>query len=384
MAAFGDRLQLNGSVFFSQPDNLLSYQEKSRRLIESLRQTHSYFETWYIVDKGGELPLQSDLSDLEPKILSALSDSKVSDLINSDSTSRLGPETMNRIGFFVTYVARPRFIESLDNIEDREIELSLRGNSAGAEPHGGVILNFPASLDRTKFSAQYLRQIVGVIASICELTVVAVGSPKFEATIRQDGDLYAGVWMNYYRLPYISDCLPRNLDWMNLESGILLQLGTNFPDPSNPSDIAAAKRLREALDHLGLVWHSTYAIHGWPPDEEEWRYEEFITGAPRDRKYRVRCIDFDGYDSQRDVLLYAKLFRRLRQQRKEWGLRGWDGPVLNEARRQVRAANGTQIEWHIGLEEPAARVRTLLADYTDFKEEQLRVIYTPLSQMAAR
>ncbi len=138
--------------------------------------------------------------------------------------------------------------------------------------------------------------------------------------------------------------------------------------------------MRQVLDDLGLVWHSTYAIHGWPPDEEEWRYEEFISGAPRGRKYRVRCIDFDGYDSQRNVLLYAKLFRRLRHQRKEWGLRGWDGPVLNEAKRQVRAANGTQIEWHVGLEEPAARVRTLLADYTDITESQLKVIYTPLSQ----
>ena len=58
--------------------------------------------------------------------------------------------------------------------------------------------------------------------------------------------------------------------------------------------------------------------------------------------------------------------------------------MLNEARRQVRAANGTQIEWHVGLEEPAARVRTLLADYTDFREEQLRVIYTPVSQVTRR
>jgi hypothetical protein len=211
-----------------------------------------------------------------------------------------------------------------------------------------------------------------------------VGYKAFEEAIKVDGDMYSGQWMTYFRMAQARDCLASTCNTLLMSDGILIETASHLPDVENPSDIAAAKRLREALDHLGLVWHSTYAIHGWPPDEEEWRYEEFITGAPHDRKYRVRCIDFDGYDSQRDVLLYAKLFRRLRQQRKEWGLRGWDGPVLNEARRQVRAANGTQIEWHVGLEEPAARVRTLLADYTDFREEQLRVIHTPVSQMAAR
>jgi len=137
------------------------------------------------------------------------------------------------------------------------------------------------------------------------------------------------------------------------------------------------------LDEFGLVNHATYAIEGWPPDREEALYEQFITGVPPDRKYTVHCIDFDGYDAERKVLLYAKLFRRLQRHPKEWGLRGWDGPVLNEARRQVRAAakaGGVPIEWHIGLEEPAHQVRQLLADYTDITEQQLRVIYTPLER----
>ena len=92
---------------------------------------------------------------------------------------------------------------------------------------------------------------------------------------------------------------------------------------------------------------------------------------------------FDGYDPDRKVLLYAKLFRRLRRHPKEWGLRGWDGPVLNEAKRQVRAAakaGGVPIEWHIGLEEPAHAVRQLLADHTDITDQQLSVIYTPVEQ----
>jgi hypothetical protein len=43
-------------------------------------------------------------------------------------------------------------------------------------------------------------------------------------------------------------------------------------------------------------------------------------------------------------------------------------------------AGGVPIEWHIGLEEPALRVRQLLADPTDITEQQLEVMYTPLEQ----
>jgi len=342
------------------------------------------FQSWAIVDNGVPVPLQDDLSDLNVKILSLVERGMRRDLIFKGEVDEIAPSTLNRIGFTTSYLAQslPSVVGNLKAAEG--VRISIQGNSAGTEPNGGVILFLPAPDEKGVLTARDVRQIIATLASAWSLSIVGAGTREFENAIAQDGDLWSGQWMVYYRQPGLEHCLPDDLTCTALGDGLLFELGHSCPDPANPSDIAAAKRLREALDHLGLVWHSTYAIHGWPPDEEEWRYEEFITGAPHDRKYRVRCIDFDGYDSQRDVLLYAKLFRRLRQQRKEWGLRGWDGPVLNEARRQVRAANGTQIEWHVGLEEPAARVRTLLADYTDFREEQLRVIHTPVSQMAAR
>jgi len=242
----------------------------------------------------------------------------------------------------------------------------------------------PKGIELECDATRLAKKIIEVTLDVWPFSFVSARTLEFQQAIAEEGDTHAGQWLTLMPIADLGEVLPLGIDWEPYDGGTLITTTPKVPKSTNPSDIAAAKRVREALDHLGLVWHSTYAIHGWPPDEEEWRYEEFITGAPRDRKYRVRCIDFDGYDSQRDVLLYAKLFRRLRQQRKEWGLRGWDGPVLNEARRQVRAAKGTQIEWHVGLEESAARVRALLADYTDFKEEQLRVIYTPVSQMAAR
>jgi len=378
------KLEISGSVFFKEPDTLADYQEKTTRLLRSLQALHPIFQSWAIVDDSIPVPLQDDLSDLNGKILSLTERGSRRDLIIKGEMSGISSLTLSRIGFTTRYLSQSPFSAVGDSRNTEGVQISIQGNSAGAEPNGGVILVLPALSEQSAFTANDVRQIIVTLASAWSLSVVSAGTQEFENAIAQDGDLYSGQWMVYYRQPELHHCLSDGLTCTTLSDGVLVELGPYCPDPANPSHVAAAKRLREALDHLGLVWHSTYAIHGWPPDEEEWRYEEFITGAPRDRKYRVRCIDFDGYDAQRDVLLYAKLFRRLRQQRKEWGLRGWDGPVLNEARRQVRAANGTQIEWHVGLEEPAARVRTLLADYTDFKEEQLRVLYTPVSQMAAR
>ncbi|MET0534151.1 MAG: TadE/TadG family type IV pilus assembly protein, partial [Steroidobacter sp.] len=42
------------------------------------------------------------------------------------------------------------------------------------------------------------------------------------------------------------------------------------------------------------------------PDTDAYRYQQRITGAPRGVEYNVNGVNFDGYDSQRDVLLDAK------------------------------------------------------------------------------
>ena len=194
---------------------------------------------------------------------------------------------------------------------------------------------------------------------------------------------YAGQWLFYLPFPGLAKCLPGDIHHEPFANGILIQTTPHIPNADNPSDIAAGKRVRDVLDEFGFINDATYAIEGWPPDPEQSLYEQFISGAPSGRKYTVHCINFDGYDPDRKVLLYAKLFRRLRRHPKEWGLRGWDGPVLNEAKRQVRAAakaGGVPLEWHIGLEEPAHAVRQLLADHTNITDQQLNVIYTPVEQ----
>lgn len=204
-----------------------------------------------------------------------------------------------------------------------------------------------------------------------------------KAVQADDQASYAGQWLFYLPFPNLAKCLPSDIRHEPFADGILIETTPHAPDANNPADVAAGKRVRDVLDEFGLVNDATYAIEGWPPDREEALYEQFISGAPPGRKYAVHCVNFDGYDPDRKVLLYAKLFRPLRRHPKEWGLRGWDGPVLNEAKRQVRAAakaGGVPVEWHIGLEEPAHQVRQLLADYTSITEQQLRVIHTPLDE----
>lgn len=229
------------------------------------------------------------------------------------------------------------------------------------------------------------RDLLGVLIDVWGAAVGGVSSRNFEAAVKgNDRASYAGQWLFYLPFPHLAKCLPPDIRHEPFANGILIETTPHIPDADNPADVAAGKRVRDVLDEFGLVNDATYAIEGWPPDDDEARYEQFISGAPAGRKYTVHCVNFDGYDPDRKVLLYAKLFRRLRRHPKEWGLRGWDGPVLNEAKRQVRAAakaGGVPIEWHIGLEEPAHAVRQLLADHTNITEQQLRVIYTPLEQV---
>jgi hypothetical protein len=355
---------------------LSDYQAASKEYLRNVVEIIPSAGRLRVLGKEDFVLVKEDLSNLESAIAAAVVvGSRDTDFFPPLSCESLGPQTVHRFGYDLDYFLSD---SSACGSNECDLRITIRGCSMRAGSSSLV-------------TAAFYSDFVGLEAANCLKALLLMSVKKWGASfgsvrssgmverVSIPGDFCAGDWLYYFPFDDLSDALPPDIANERFFGGTVIQTSPHLPDPGNPAHLQYALRVREALDHLGLVWHSTYAIHGWPPDEEEWRYEEFITGAPRGRKYRVRCIDFDGYDAQRDVLLYAKLFRRLRHQRKEWGLRGWDGPVLNEARRQVRAANGTQIEWHVGLEEPAARVRTLLADYTDFKDEQLRVIYTPVS-----
>lgn len=386
MSIQSNRILIRAAARYGRTHMLGEYQELSRHYLLRMREVHPLFTHLAVLGTQNFSPLSENLEDLDQKILEVVSEPRQRETqLGSSSTRPPSPDTVSTVGFAVTFFSRTEGAEGTHlAVDEGGFELTIRGNGASIEGNGGVNLVLPLASDA--IDVQKPTMILRLAASLLEVgqvTVLAVGQVAYEKKVKKAGDLYSGQWLLYLPFPDLGTYLPDDIHWEPFHKGILIQTTPHLPDAENPADVAAGKRVREVLDEFGFAWHSTYAIHGWPPDAEEWRYEEFITGAPPDRKYRVRCVDFDGYDSEREVLLYAKLFRRLRRQPKQWGLRGWDGPVINEARRQVRAANGTPIEWHIGLEESADRARTLLAEYTGIAEARLKIIHTPFPETLA-
>ena len=374
-----DEFVMTVTKSYCRGDTLAEYQRLSRSLLERLRQIHPIFGRLSVLGANDFSPLSEDFSDIEERIVNVVSEENKHHRYLEMLGSKLTPDTQSRDGFSVTYFShRDDAIRSPLSTQDGGVQLTLRGCSVSPEPSASITLKLPSNCYGEFHTTQMLRSLLAATLETWRGTFGSVGSHLLQKAVALPGDFCAGDWLYYLPLPHLGECLAGDIHWSSFHEGILIETAAHPLNANNLADVLAARRVREILDDFGLVWNSGYAIHGWPPDEEEWRYEEFITGVPSGRKYRVRCVDFDGYDSERRVLLYAKLFRLLRRQPRQWGLRGWDGPVINEARRQVRAANGIPIEWHIGLEVSAERVRTLLTEYTDITERQLKVTYTPL------
>lgn len=77
----------------------------------------------------------------------------------------------------------------------------------------------------------------------------------------------------------------------------------------------------------------------------------------------VSGVDFDGYDSGRNVLLDSKDWQSYPPLNKDF----WHKNTIDEARRQLNAANGVEIEWHFSTHAAAEAVNRL------FKEEGIRI-----------
>jgi hypothetical protein len=380
-----DQITIWTASRYGSADTLSSYQRKSRRVLQRLRETHPAFERLTMVGTAGTASLSSNLSELEDLIEShAFSSAHAGDYEVLRADGRLASESMSRIGFSLAYCTTDESNSSIVPPLRGGVDLTLQGSSVGIESSASTNLKALADGCSNFCAIAKIKVILTVLLEEWQSSVGGVSLQQYQQAVRgNDRASYAGQWLFYLPFPGLAKCLPPDIRHEPFANGILIETTPHMPDANSPADVAAGKRVRDVLDEFGLVNDATYAIEGWPPDQEEALYEQFISGAPPDRKYTVHCVNFDGYDPDRKVLLYAKLFRRLRRHPKEWGLRGWDGPVLNEAKRQVRAAakaGGVPIEWHIGLEEPAHAVRQLLADHTNITEQQLRVIYTPLEE----
>jgi hypothetical protein len=354
-------------------------------MLLALGQIHERFAQLTIIGTEGANPLPADLGGLEAFIEKhAFSPDHPADYLELSCDGTLGPDSLSRIGFSITYCSADTDTNSIVPPERGGIDLTLRGSSAGVETNAHARLQLPIDAETELNSKATIKVLLQTMLKGWRGGIGGVSLRQYLGAVRgTDRASYAGQWLFYLPFPGLAKCLPPDIRHEPFANGILIETTPHLPDANNPAHIAAGKRVRDVLDELGLINDATYAIEGWPPDQEESLYEQFISGAPHGRKYTVHCVNFDGYDPHRKVLLYAKLFRRLKRHPKEWGLRGWDGPVLNEAKRQVRAAakaGGVRIEWHIGLEEPANAVRQLLVDHTNITDEQLRVLHTPLEE----
>lgn len=368
----------------SRPMPLKDYQLRTRAVLSSLHEVDARFHELAALCASRSIMIPKDLGGLDDVIAAGVFNSEHPEDYLNLLDSRLGPLSLSRIGFSMTYCSAAVDLRSIVPVEQGGLRLRVQGSSAGSEPNASVALELPINGRSGLDTPRVLRLLLRLFIEKWECNVGGVSLRKYQQAVQADDQAsYAGQWLFYLPFPNLAKCLPSDIRHEPFADGILIETTPHAPDANNPADVAAGKRVRDVLDEFGLVNDATYAIEGWPPDREEALYEQFISGAPPGRKYAVHCVNFDGYDPDRKVLLYAKLFRPLRRHPKEWGLRGWDGPVLNEAKRQVRAAakaGGVPVEWHIGLEEPARQVRQLLADYTGITEQQLRVIHTPLDE----
>lgn len=372
-----------------EPDTFGRFALKSYEFLRALRVENNRFANLAAVTVRTSEVVPNHYADFKDLLKNRVfGRDDVQDFFNLGEDGSLQDESLNRIGFSVTCGSCADSAMPMLSPEAGGVRMVLQGVSAGNEPNAQAIVHLPCDQPSEIHNPGLVRSLLELLIDKWECDVAGAYLLRYQRQIRSsDRASYAGQWLYYLPFPALARCLPPDIRHEPFANGILIETTPHMPDANNPADIAAGNRVRDVLDEFGLVNDATYAIEGWPPDHEESLYEQFISGAPADRKYTVHCINFDGYDPDRKVLLYAKLFRRLKRHPKEWGLRGWDGPVLNEAKRQVRAAakaGGVPIEWHIGLEEPAHQVRQLLTDYTNITAQQLRVIYTPLEEALRR
>jgi hypothetical protein len=110
-------------------------------------------------------------------------------------------------------------------------------------------------------------------------------------------------------------------------------------------------------------------------------YQQLVTGAPPGTEYKVPlaarksgCVDFDGYDPERNVLLEAKDLNDWPVQRPEFLREKAINKLADEAKDQLAAAKGTPIEWHVPTEAKANEIQDILDDRG---YSAIRVVVTP-------
>lgn len=105
-------------------------------------------------------------------------------------------------------------------------------------------------------------------------------------------------------------------------------------------------------------------------------YQEQITSVQRGLEYAVtppgggKPVHFDGYNAERRALLDAKDWKNYPPD----GVEFWKQGTIDEAMKQIRAANGMPVEWHFSSSKGFDAVQTL---FSGREVTGIRLVLTP-------
>ncbi|MGY6023117.1 Tox-REase-5 domain-containing protein [Streptomyces spinosirectus] len=130
------------------------------------------------------------------------------------------------------------------------------------------------------------------------------------------------------------------------------------------------------------AWKAKKSQAYWPAQERWMRYQEQISKVKRGKEYSVkdpqtgRAVDFDGWDSARQTYVEAKFGYGKQVARDGTLVRKQADKFIEQARRQLRAANGKPVEWNFSNEKVAKAAQRA------FRQARVNVVvkYTPVQK----
>ena len=264
---------------------LKEYQIETRELLTALRLVHHKFEKLILIGSNGSVSLPEDLAGLEELIsVQVFDEEHPSDYIDLQAGGRLGPDSLSKIGFSLSYCSPTEDQQSIRTTAIGGVDLSLQGCSSGAEQNASTLLKLPTDAISELHRPEMVRRLLQLLTERWDCTFGGVSLNGYREAVKGDeADSYAGQWLFYLPFPNLAKHLPEDIISEPFSRGTLISTTRHLPDAKDSRDVAAGKRVRDALDDLGLIWNATYAIAGWPPDREERQYEQFISGATADR-----------------------------------------------------------------------------------------------------
>ena len=343
-------------------------------------------------------PLSEELVELDDLLIETFS-SRRGDFRNLDVKGKLTGQSLSQFGMGTTFNSRGGELpQQPRRVEQGGFATSMEGGSLLPFNSRKVRIDLPTDAYADMHTHEYLRELLTTVVEVCHPKHLEIGSREFRTAAY--GQSFIGgpgqlgqldclpAWMTYLNVPGLERYLPDDIDHELLPGGgVLLYVSKQRPLADDPVATAKGKRILAVLRDLRLV-QSDLTVLGWPADEEEDHYAHQITGAPAGRVYRVGLSDFSGWDPQRKVLLWTKVFPSIWN----WGPSRFEYraphhealdsiPPVAEAMAQLRSLELADahnvIEWHIGREEMVEPLSALLYHHAGIDRIRLRVLYTP-------